>query len=404
MQIEFIETVEKIKEDDWNNLIKTDYPFLQHSFILSLEKCKCVGEGTGWYPFHLIIKEEGNIIGLMPMYIKTDSHGEFIFDWSWADAFYRNGVDYYPKLVSAIPFTPVTGPRLCLVEETKREEVSVLVKSGIEQISKELQLSSAHILLPNRNELNPYVSSGFSLRTSYSFHWFNNSYRSFEEFLLDLNSRHRKNVKKERSKIPLQKILVEKLSGEEITEEIWSSFFKFYQLTYMKRGMQAYLNLDFFLEISSKMPNSIVLIIAKDASSGNPVAGALNFLDSDSLYGRYWGCLEEFDSLHFETCYYQGIEYCIEKNLSKFDPGVQGEHKIKRGFLPVETYSVHWIKDLRFQKAIDDFLLREREQVLNYNDRCKTLIPFKNSIKEKMYSNDSKFNQNLFKKSNSFSQ
>lgn len=391
MQIEFIESIKNISEREWNSLIKSDYPFLQHSFLLTLEKCKCVGENTGWYPFHLLVREQEKIIGLMPMYIKTDSHGEFIFDWSWADAFYRNGVDYYPKLVSAIPFTPVTGPRLCLKNETKRKEISALIKESIKKISKELGLSSAHILFPDLLELNPYITSGFSLRTSYSFHWFNNNYKSFDNFLLDLTSRQRKNLKKERSKIAHQKILLERLSGEEINEETWSNFYQFYQLTYLKRGMQAYLNLDFFLEIASLMPQSLLLVIAKDISNNNLVAGALNFLDSKNLYGRYWGCIEEFDSLHFETCYYQGIEFCIEKEMQKFDPGVQGEHKIKRGFLPVETYSAHWIGDLRFKSAIDDFLLREREHILDYNERCKSLIPFKSSVIEKIYTNESRF-------------
>ena len=390
MHIEFIESVKKIEEKVWNNIIKSDYPFLQHSFLLALEKCKCVGENTGWYPFHLLVKEAEKVIGLMPMYIKTDSHGEFIFDWSWADAFYRNGVDYYPKLVSAIPFTPATGPRLCLLDEINRSEVSGLIKEGIEKIATELKLSSAHILLPNLNEIDPYIASGFSLRTSYSFHWFNNNYRSFDDFLTDLTSRQRKNLKKERSKIPKQEIHLEIIHGEEVTEETWSNFYHFYQLTYLKRGMQAYLNLDFFLEIASLIPESIVLVLAKDISSKNPVAGALNFKDSNNLYGRYWGCLEEFDSLHFETCYYQGIEYCIKNNLQKFDPGVQGEHKIKRGFLPVETYSVHWIKDLRFKRAIDDFLLRERNHILNYKDRCKTLIPFKSSVAKEIYTDVSR--------------
>ncbi|MEC7865691.1 MAG: GNAT family N-acetyltransferase [Pseudomonadota bacterium] len=391
MKIEFVESIKKINEEVWNDLIKSSYPFLQYSFLLVLENSKCVGENTGWYPFYLLVKEEKKIIGIMPMYIKTDSHGEFIFDWSWADAFYRNGLDYYPKLLSAIPFTPATGPRLCLDDETKREEISILVQNGIEQISNELGISSAHILFPERTEIDPYLNSGFSLRTSYSFHWFNNNYKSFEDFLSELTSRQRKNIKKERSKITNQEISLERLAGEEITEETWISFYHFYQLTYLKRGMQAYLNLDFFLELCSLMPESIVLVLAKNLSNKEYVAGALNFQDSNNLYGRYWGCLEEFDSLHFETCYYQGIEYCIENKLKRFDPGVQGEHKIKRGFLPIETYSVHWVKDLRFKKAIDNFLTREREQILNYKSRCRSLIPFKRTVIEEIYKNESRY-------------
>ena len=390
MKIHFIESIKNINETTWNNLVDSDYPFMQHSFLLSLEESKCVGEGTGWYTFHLVVKEEEDVIALMPMYIKTDSHGEFIFDWSWADAFYRNGLDYYPKLVSAIPFTPASGPRLCVLDESKRTHITSLIKEGLEEISIELGISSAHILLPEKKELTSYVDSGFSTRTSYSFHWFNNNYSDFDDFLKELTSRQRKNLRKERSKIFDQNIHMERIPGEDITEELWDSFFKFYQITYLKRGMQAYLNLDFFHKISERLPKSLLLVIAKEAKTKGHLAGALNFCDSKNLYGRYWGCLEEYDSLHFESCYYQGIEHCIEMKLNKFDPGVQGEHKIKRGFLPVETFSSHWIKDDRFKKAIDDFLIREREHILEYNERCKSLLPFKSSVTNKLYSDESR--------------
>ena len=390
MKIHFIESIKNIDETIWNNLVDSDYPFMQHSFLLSLEESKCVGEGTGWYTFHLVVKEEEDVIALMPMYIKTDSHGEFIFDWSWADAFYRNGLDYYPKLVSAIPFTPASGPRLCVLDESKRTQITSLIKEGLEEISIELGISSAHILLPEKKELTSYVDSGFSMRTSYSFHWFNNNYSDFDDFLKELTSRQRKNLRKERSKIFDQNIHMERIPGEDITEELWDSFFKFYQITYLKRGMQAYLNLDFFHKISERLPKSLLLVIAKEAKTKGHLAGALNFCDSKNLYGRYWGCLEEYDSLHFESCYYQGIEHCIEMKLNKFDPGVQGEHKIKRGFLPVETFSSHWIKDDRFKKAIDDFLIREREHILEYNERCKSLLPFKSSVTNKLYSDESR--------------
>ena len=390
MKIHFIESIKNIDETIWNNLVDSDYPFMQHSFLLSLEESKCVGEGTGWYTFHLVVKEEEDVIALMPMYIKTDSHGEFIFDWSWADAFYRNGLDYYPKLVSAIPFTPASGPRLCVLDESKRTHITSLIKEGLEEISIELGISSAHILLPDKKELTSYVDSGFSTRTSYSFHWFNNNYSDFDDFLKELTSRQRKNLRKERSKIFDQNIHMERIPGEDITEELWDSFFKFYQITYLKRGMQAYLNLDFFHKISERLPKSLLLVIAKEAKTKGHLAGALNFCDSKNLYGRYWGCLEEYDSLHFESCYYQGIEHCIEMKLNKFDPGVQGEHKIKRGFLPVETFSSHWIKDDRFKKAIDDFLIREREHILEYNERCKSLLPFKSSVTNKLYSDESR--------------
>ena len=388
MKVEFAESIKNIDEDVWNKIVNSDYPFLNYSFLLALEETKCVGEGTGWYPFHLLIKENKEIIALMPMYLKTDSHGEFIFDWSWADAYYRNGMEYYPKLVSAIPFTPASGPRLCSLSEENIPELVRLIKEAIEEISTHLKLSSAHVLLPEYTELEHFMNSGFSLRTSYSFHWFNNNYKRFNDFLNGLTSRQRKNIKKERKKILDQNITIEKIEGKNITETLWNDFFNFFQVTYLKRGMSPYLNLDFFLKLTEIFPDNLLLVVAKDLKNNKPVAGALNFYDSKVLYGRYWGCLEQYDSMHFECCYYQGIEYCIEKGINKFDPGVQGEHKIKRGFLPIETYSAHWIKDTRFRKAIDNFLIEERANILDYKERCKSLLPFKDEVVNKIYTNE----------------
>ena len=388
MKVEFAESIKNIDEDVWNKIVNSDYPFLNYSFLLALEETKCVGEGTGWYPFHLLIKENKEIIALMPMYLKTDSHGEFIFDWSWADAYYRNGMEYYPKLVSAIPFTPASGPRLCSLSEENIPELVRLIKEAIEEISTHLKLSSAHVLLPEYTELEHFMNSWFSLRTSYSFHWFNNNYKRFNDFLNGLTSRQRKNIKKERKKILDQNITIEKIEGKNITETLWNDFFNFYQVTYLKRGMSPYLNLDFFLKLTEIFPDNLLLVVAKDLKNNKPVAGALNFYDSKVLYGRYWGCLEQYDSMHFECCYYQGIEYCIEKGINKFDPGVQGEHKIKRGFLPIETYSAHWIKDTRFRKAIDNFLIEERANILDYKERCKSLLPFKDEVVNKIYTNE----------------
>jgi len=388
MKVEFAESIKNINEDLWNKIVNSDYPFLDYSFLLALEETGCVGEGTGWHPFHLLIKENKEIIALMPMYLKTDSHGEFIFDWSWADAYYRNGMEYYPKLVSAIPFTPASGPRLCTLSEENIPELIKVIKKAIKEISIHLKLSGTHVLLPEYRELEYYMNSGFSLRTSYSFHWFNNNYKGFNDFLNGLTSRQRKNIKKERKKILDQNITIERIEGKNVTETLWKDFFNFYQVTYLKRGMSPYLNLDFFLKLSEIFPNNLLLVVAKDLNNNKPVAGALNFYDSKVLYGRYWGCLEQYDSMHFECCYYQGIEYCIEKGINKFDPGVQGEHKIKRGFLPIETYSAHWIKDTRFRKAIDNFLIEERANILDYKERCKSLLPFKAEVVNKIYSHE----------------
>ena len=384
MKINFLDSIEEITKDDWDAVLKNKYPFLKYDFLKALETTKCVSAEQGWSPLHIVVSENKKIIAVMPLYIKTDSQGEFIFDWSWADAFYRNGVNYYPKLVCSIPYTPASGPRLSVIQKGKTKEIIENIYSALKEISEELDFSSVHILLAEEEEIRSFSNAGFSIRSSYSFHWFNNNYKDFNNFLEDMTSRQRKNIKKERDKILQQGITMRKIKGEDITDEMLSAFYQFYQLTYLKRGMQGYLNYDFFKEIFELIPENILLIMALD-KGGNYVAGALNFYDKKKLYGRYWGCFEEFDSLHFETCYYQGIEFCIDNALVTFDPGVQGEHKIKRGFCPIETFSAHWIKDSRFREAIDDFLVREKAHVKNYNDDRKVLLPFKKEITNKLY-------------------
>ena len=384
MKIDFIDSIEKINKEDWDAVLNSKYPFLKYEFLKALEVTNCASPEQGWTPFHLIASENERIMAIMPLYIKTDSQGEFIFDWSWADAYYRNGLNYYPKLVSSIPFTPASGPRILITDQTRSSEVIEKISRALKQITEESDFSSVHILLADKDEIKDFSQEDFSLRTSYSFHWFNNNYLSFENFLQDMTSRQRKNIKKERKKINDQGITLERILGRAITLEMLETFYKFYQVTYLKRGMRGYLNFEFFNEIVASIPETIMLVLAKN-NSGEYVAGALNFFDDEKLYGRYWGCLQEYDSLHFETCYYQGIEFCIEEKLKSFDPGVQGEHKIKRGFCPIETFSLHWIKDSRFKEAIDDFLDREREHILEYNQDRRALLPFKKEVTIDLY-------------------
>ena len=384
MKIEFMDAIERIDKNDWNKLVRKKYPFLNYEFLKALEITKCVSPEEGWTPLHIVVSEKDIVLAIMPLYVKTDSQGEFIFDWSWADAYYRNGLEYYPKLVSSIPFTPASGPRLVIADEIRSEEIIKAVSNALKKISEDNNFSSVHILLAEKKEIDLYSNEDFSLRTSYSFHWFNKEYKNFDNFLEDMTSRQRKNIKKERTKISQQGIKMKKISGHEITEDMLEIFYKFYQVTYLKRGMRGYLNLEFFKKIVNKMPESILMVLAQN-SLGEYVAGALNFYDEEKLYGRYWGCLEEYDSLHFETCYYQGIECCIKEKLKSFDPGVQGEHKIKRGFCPIETFSAHWIKDARFKEAIDDFLSRERVHILEYNQDRKSRLPFKKEVTSDLY-------------------
>ena len=384
MKVDFVDSIEKINKEDWKSVLNNKYPFLQYDFLKALEVTKCVSPEQGWTPFHAVVSEGEMIIAIMPLYIKTDSQGEFIFDWSWADAFYRNGLEYYPKLVSSIPFTPASGPRILFTDQSKSLTIIKEITSALKKVSQEQSFSGVHILLAEKDEINKFSREDFSLRTSYSFHWFNNNYESFDSFLKDMTSRQRKNIKKEREKIAKQGITLSRIKGEDISHEMIETFYQFYQVTYLKRGMRGYLNFKFFESIIKHSPDSILLVMAQN-SDGNYVAGALNFYDDQKLYGRYWGCLEEYDSLHFETCYYQGIEFCIEHGLGSFDPGVQGEHKIKRGFCPIETYSAHWIKDARFKEAIDDFLERERTHILEYNYDRRSMLPFKQEVTSEIY-------------------
>ena len=384
MKITFLDSIQEVSKDEWERVLNSDYPFLKYDFLKTLEITKCVSPEQGWTPLHLVVSSDEEILALMPLYIKTDSQGEFIFDWSWADAYYRNGLDYYPKLVSSIPFTPASGPRILISSKARSSEIIKEVSHALKQVTKDSNFSSVHILLAGKDEITNFSDQDFSLRTSYSFHWFNKDYTSFNHFLEDMTSRQRKNIKKERNKIIEQGINLIRVTGNEITLEMIESFYQFYQVTYLKRGMRGYLNFEFFKKIVETIPESIMLVLAQNPS-GQYVAGALNFFDQEKLYGRYWGCLEEYDSLHFETCYYQGIEFCIDEKLHSFDPGVQGEHKIKRGFCPIETFSAHWIKDLRFKEAIDDFLDREREHVLEYNQDRRALLPFKKEVTQDLY-------------------
>jgi len=376
MKIDFLDSIEKIKKEDWDAVLSSKYPFLKYEFLKALEVTNCVSPEQGWTPLHLVASENTRIMAIMPLYIKTDSQGEFIFDWSWADAYYRNGLNYYPKLVSSIPFTPASGPRILITDETRSTEIIEEISRALKQITEESDFSSVHILLANKDEIKDFSQEDFSLRTSYSFHWFNNHYLSFENFLQDMTSRQRKNIKKERKKINDQGVTVSRICGSEITLEMLETFYQFYQVTYLKRGMRGYLNFEFFKKIVDSIPETIMLVLAKN-NSGEYVAGALNFFDDEKLYGRYWGCLEEYDSLHFETCYYQGIEYCINNKLKFFDPGVQGEHKIRRGFEPEITSSLHYFLRNDLREAVKIFCNKEKHGILQYKKSCEEYTPIK---------------------------
>ncbi len=375
--MEFLTSLENISEQEWNAITGTDYPFLRHEFLWGLEQTGCVTAETGWQPCHAIIREEqGRVIALLPLYLKSHSYGEYVFDWSWADAWQRNGLAYYPKLVSAIPFTPATGPRLCISHEYNSDDIWPVVLSAIKNLAKQRRLSSWHLLFPEEIEATKLVREGLHLRTATQFHWYNDGFSCFDDFLSTFNSRKRKSLRRERKSVDQQGFEFQTLAGPEITRVQWEQFYHFYQHTYAKRsGHGGYLSKEFFTQTAASLGEQVILILAH--LDNEPVAGALFFRSEDTLYGRYWGCVREYDYLHFEACYYRGIEYCIDHGLKKFDPGAQGEHKIQRGFRPVRTYSNHWIADPGFSQAIADFTVEEQAHIEEYLQQTTAQLPFK---------------------------
>ncbi len=379
--MEFLTSANDISAREWNAVVGHDYPFLRHEFLWGLEDTGCTTAETGWQPCHAVVRDNKTVVALLPLYLKSHSYGEYVFDWSWADAWQRSGLAYYPKLVSAIPFTPATGPRLALVAGYHKEEVLALIAAGIRDLADRRQLSSWHLLFPEEAEARLLESEGLHLRTATQFHWFNEGYTSFDDFLATFSSRKRKTLRRERKRVAEQGFVIRTLTGGEITEQHWRQFHRFYQLTYAKRsGHGGYLSKAFFTQTAASMGDQAIMVLAY--LHDEAVAGALFFRSRDTLYGRYWGCEREYDCLHFEACYYRGIEYCIAHGLRRFDPGAQGEHKIQRGFRPVKTFSAHWIADPRLSAAIADFTEQERAHIEQYLEQTRALLPFKSTGEE----------------------
>jgi predicted N-acyltransferase len=372
----FLSSITQITAAQWNQISGTDYPFIRHEFLLALEQSGSTNAESGWQPCHLTVLRDDQLVALMPLYLKSHSYGEYVFDWSWADAWQQQGLDYYPKLVTAIPFTPATGPRMCVAAQESRPELLAAMLAAVEQYAAQQQLSSWHLLFPEQADAQELAGRGTSMRLASQFHWFNRGYAQFDDFLAGLNSRKRKSLRRERRRVSEQGITLQRRQGSDISDADWERFYRFYQITYAKRsGHGGYLKRDFFQQIGRTLPEHCVMIMAY--LDGEAVAGSLCFRSSDTLYGRYWGCDRELDCLHFEACYYQGIEYCIEQGLQRFDPGAQGEHKIQRGFEPVPTWSNHWISDPRFAAAIADFTRREAPHIEAYISQASAYLPFK---------------------------
>jgi predicted N-acyltransferase len=298
-----------------------------------------------------------------------------VFDHQWAHAYKQQGIDYYPKWLTAIPLTPCQGSRIVIQEATDKMEVMQLLLTFIKQRSEQLGISSWHCLFPIQQQAEQLRSLGLSIREGVQFHWFNRGYQDFNDFLQTLNAGKRKMLKRERRRVSEQGVRLLRIAGQDANEQQWQVFFQFYTMTYLKKGSQPYLSLAFFQQIAATMGEQLLLILA--VKDNTTIAAALSFVGEDTLYGRYWGCYDEYNSLHFEACYYQGLDYCIEHGLKRFDSGAQGEHKISRGFEPIITYSAHWIKDARFATAIEHFLIREQKAVQHYKQDAATYLPFK---------------------------
>lgn len=376
MRTSVVNQVRDIPLHDWNRVSGTGHPFLRHEFLSALETHGCVGDAHGWWPRHIVAYDtDGTLVGIAPLYLKNNSYGEFVFDWAWADAYHRAGLDYYPKLVSSIPYTPVTGPRLLVHAASDRATVCAALIDRALSLIKEQQASSLHWLFTSEADTALLREAGFMRRSSCHFHWHNDSYSSFDDFLSRLNSRKRKKIRRERRHVREAGIEIHTVHGNEATAGQWQIMHAFYCSTFEKKSGVPTLSLGFFLEISRTMGEQVVLVFA--CLGQETVAGAIMLRGDDALYGRHWGCREEFNSLHFEACYYQGIDYCIRHKLALFEPGAQGEHKISRGFLPAYTWSAHWIVDERFRMAIERYLLQEHELMVDYHDDLLQTSPYR---------------------------
>ncbi len=374
MQISFIHSLDQVSAAQWNSLCEGDYPFIRHEFLAALERSGSLGDG--WHTQHLLVHDADELVAALPLYLKTHSYGEYVFDWSWADAYQRYGFRYYPKLVTAIPFTPCGGPRLLVKDSGSTAALLPAIVAAIKTRAGELGASGWHCLFPLPELSQQLHGQQLAQRQGAQFHWFNRGYGNWDDFVAAMNSRKRKNINKERRMVAEQGISFIHRTGDEITATDWQMFYGFYRNTYLKRsGHAGYLTKDFFIQLGETCAEHCLLVTAYQQDRA--IAAALFFIDSNTIYGRYWGCLAEYDFLHFETCYYQGIDYSIRHKLERFDGGAQGEHKIARGFEPVMTYSNHWLARADFQQAIEQFVAAERRSIGDYIADARNYLPFK---------------------------
>ena len=381
MNLESLHTLERVAPEQWNALIG-DYPFLRHEFLVALERHGAVGEGLGWLPRYLVLRDpgDGRIAAAAPTFVKLNSWGEFVFDFAWADAYARNGFRYYPKLVAAAPYTPAKGPRVLVAPDRDPAATAAELLQAARALALERHWSGVHWLFPHEPDLQWLRADGLLIRTDVQYHWHNAGYADFDDFLAALNSRKRKKARRERRRVAEQGITLTRHRGDRMDSHEWSLAHAFYAATFEKKWNVPVLSRSFFEEIGTTMGDQLVVVFAHH--KGRAVAASILFQGAGCLYGRYWGCERDYHSLHFEACYYQGIEHAIEQGLDRFEPGAQGEHKIARGFLPVLTHSAHWIAHPDFRRAIGDYLARERRLVERRHAELLAWSPYRQASDE----------------------
>jgi predicted N-acyltransferase len=377
VKVEIHTEIAAVPAEAWNALVRDRNPLVRHEFLHAMETNRCVGEHFGWLPRHVAIYDGHRLVGAMPLYEKTNSYGEFVFDHAWADAYRRSGQDYFPKLVSAVPYTPCGGQRLLCRESDREKVIPLLLQTG-RLLAGEIGASGLHLLFPESAEIDFLRHEGFMIRHDCQFHWHNRGYRHFEDFLSRLSSRKRKNILRERRGVTDAGVTIRMLDGHSATDLDWRNFSRFYEKTFDEKWGIATFNEGFFTQVAQTMPESILLVLAD--LDGETIAGSLMYRSDTALYGRHWGCLEQVDFLHFEACYYRGIDYCIEQGLQLFEPGAQGEHKIARGFIPQITRSAHWLAQDFLRQPIEHFIEHEHRAVLHYKQQMDASVPYRKDI------------------------
>jgi predicted N-acyltransferase len=378
--VKFVPSIAAVDAVQWDACANPDpsafNPFISHAFLKALEDSNAVGRASGWIPRHLILEDEtGTIAAAAPAYVKSHSQGEYVFDHGWAEAYEQAGGHYYPKLQIAVPFTPVPGPRLLVKPGPRANADEQLLATAAIELARQGGLSSVHLTFLSAETAERLRALGFLTRTGQQFHWQNRDYTSFDDFLASLASRKRKAIRKERQTAVAPGLEIEHVTGSDISESHWDAMFAFYMDTGNRKWGRPYLNRASFYELGRTMPESCLLVLAK--RDGRYIAGALNLIGGDCLYGRYWGATEHHPALHFEICYYQAIDFAISRKLARVEAGAQGEHKLARGYLPVETYSAHWLSDPGLHHAVERFLKRERALVTQYSADLTDLGPYR---------------------------